>query len=103
MGLKGYGLWVMGQLDSMCRAPPRPSGSPQADPPSPSPRRSGAVRVAFFFVKADFEKPGFHFMGLKGWVTRRAFKRCGSTAFDLCSPTSFRCSSVRSRWFLSNS
>ena len=22
MGLKGYRLWVMGQLDSMCRAPP---------------------------------------------------------------------------------
>jgi hypothetical protein len=23
MGLKGYKLWVMGQLDSTCRAPPR--------------------------------------------------------------------------------
>jgi hypothetical protein len=23
MGLKGYRLWVMGQLDSTCRAPPR--------------------------------------------------------------------------------
>jgi hypothetical protein len=23
MGLKGYMLWVMGQLDSTCRAPPR--------------------------------------------------------------------------------
>ena len=22
MGLKGYRLWVMGQLDSTCRAPP---------------------------------------------------------------------------------
>jgi hypothetical protein len=28
MGLKGYRLWVMGQLDSTCRAPPRwPQGS----------------------------------------------------------------------------
>jgi hypothetical protein len=25
MGLKGYRLWVMGQLDSTCRAPPRAS------------------------------------------------------------------------------
>jgi hypothetical protein len=24
MGLKGYRLWDMGQLDSTCRAPPRP-------------------------------------------------------------------------------
>jgi hypothetical protein len=23
MGLKGYRLWAMGQLDSTCRAPPR--------------------------------------------------------------------------------
>jgi hypothetical protein len=23
MGLEGYRLWVMGQLDSTCRAPPR--------------------------------------------------------------------------------
>jgi hypothetical protein len=23
MGLKGYRLWVMGQLDSICGAPPR--------------------------------------------------------------------------------
>jgi hypothetical protein len=23
MGLKGYRLWVVGQLDSTCRAPPR--------------------------------------------------------------------------------
>jgi hypothetical protein len=26
MGLKGYRLWVMGQLDSTCRAPPRRRG-----------------------------------------------------------------------------
>jgi hypothetical protein len=31
MGLKGYWLWVMGQLDSTCRAPPRCSGT-QLDP-----------------------------------------------------------------------
>jgi hypothetical protein len=27
MGLKGYRLWVMGQLDSTCRAPPHGGGS----------------------------------------------------------------------------
>jgi hypothetical protein len=27
MGLKGYRLWVMGQLDSTCSAPPEESGS----------------------------------------------------------------------------
>jgi hypothetical protein len=26
MGLKGYRLWVMGQLDSTCRAPPQVQG-----------------------------------------------------------------------------
>jgi hypothetical protein len=26
MVLKGYKLWVMGQLDSTCRAPPQPRG-----------------------------------------------------------------------------
>jgi hypothetical protein len=31
MGLKGYRLWDMGQLDSTCRAPPRGSGA-QVDP-----------------------------------------------------------------------
>jgi hypothetical protein len=28
MGLKGYRLWVMGQLDSTCRAPPSPLLAP---------------------------------------------------------------------------
>jgi hypothetical protein len=30
MGLKGYRLWVMGQLDSTCSAPPRPGLEVQA-------------------------------------------------------------------------
>jgi hypothetical protein len=33
MGLKGYRLWVMGQLDSTCSAPPY---SPPPSPPLPS-------------------------------------------------------------------
>jgi hypothetical protein len=32
MGLKGYRLWVMGQLDSTCRAPPR-RRRPASQPP----------------------------------------------------------------------
>jgi hypothetical protein len=28
MGLKGYRLWVMGQLDSTCRAPPGTKNAP---------------------------------------------------------------------------
>jgi hypothetical protein len=51
MGLKGYRLWVMGQLDSTCRAPPRRSSRALARPAAP--RRSAAVQVAF--VKANFE------------------------------------------------
>jgi hypothetical protein len=35
MGLKGDKLWVMGQLDSTCSAPPRAAGG--------SPRRAGGV------------------------------------------------------------
>jgi hypothetical protein len=29
MGLKGYRLWVMGQLDSTCRAPPKVTTPPE--------------------------------------------------------------------------
>jgi hypothetical protein len=37
MGLKGYRLWAMGQLDSTCSAPPQPKrvvgGGGEAQPP----------------------------------------------------------------------
>jgi hypothetical protein len=39
MGLKGYRLWAMGQLDSTCRAPPPwpPGAPPQCPSPTPTP------------------------------------------------------------------
>jgi hypothetical protein len=41
MGLKGYRLWVMGQLDSTCSAPPSPPRRPgrARTPPGQSPPR----------------------------------------------------------------
>jgi hypothetical protein len=39
MGLKGYRLWVMGQLDSTCKAPPR------APPCRMSPRRGSTTQT----------------------------------------------------------
>jgi hypothetical protein len=41
MGLKGYRLWAMGQLDSTCRAPPRARG-----------------RARFVAVRVGFESKG---------------------------------------------
>jgi hypothetical protein len=41
--LKGYRLWVMGQLDSTCRAPP-----PIPPPPPPSP--GNGVRLENMFT-----------------------------------------------------
>jgi hypothetical protein len=50
MGLKGYSLWVMGQLDSKCRAPPRAA----------QPGRSGTSWIR----KANSETTAvFHFIG----------------------------------------
>jgi hypothetical protein len=74
MGLKGYGLWVMGQLDSMCRAPPQQvlcqrlvvvqEGVVVA-------HRLGA-EVHDVALQAAFErqtlKPVFHLIGYRLWV-----------------------------------
>jgi hypothetical protein len=58
MGLKGYRLWVMGQLDSNVQ-------SPTAAPAPRAPRRHGvAVQVAF--LKGKGLKPVFHFDRFKG-------------------------------------
>jgi hypothetical protein len=43
MGLKGYMLWVMGHLDSTCRAPPQPQHPPRLQPP----HRYVALQVEF--------------------------------------------------------
>jgi hypothetical protein len=50
MGLKGYRLWVMGQLDSTCRAPPRGAAHPHSvlgaqSNPRPGPRAVAAQVV----------------------------------------------------------
>jgi hypothetical protein len=68
MGLKGYRLWAMGQLDSTCRAPPR------AAPPSAPPRRSGTN----LHLKPQTLKPVSHLIGSRAetgrfqarWVNR---------------------------------
>jgi hypothetical protein len=44
MGLKGYRLWVMGQLDSTCTAPP--DVTPTRSPASDSARASAFSRAA---------------------------------------------------------
>jgi hypothetical protein len=49
MGLKGYRLWSMGQLDSTCRAPPRRrEGELQAGDPAPRCSAAGCIRKANF-------------------------------------------------------
>jgi hypothetical protein len=71
MGLKGYRLWVMGQLDS--------------DVPSPTaavPDRAVAVHVAF--LKLQTLKPGFALHSLEGWVTWR-FRRFQAMGHQLDS------------------
>jgi hypothetical protein len=61
MGLKGYRLWVMGQLDSTCSAPPRSPATPASSPGQTPPRRSGASCI----LKGTFET-GFSLYGRKG-------------------------------------
>jgi hypothetical protein len=50
MGLKGYRLWVMGQLDSTCRAPPPVPGLA----PRPASRGPGELRDVV--VQVEFER-----------------------------------------------
>jgi hypothetical protein len=82
MGLKGYRLWVMGQLDSTYRAPPplipaRPPPPPPlpSPPPPPPPQllppatpRDVALQVAF--EKANFETGFSHLIGYRLWVLK---------------------------------
>jgi hypothetical protein len=87
MGLKGYRLWVMGQLDSTRRAPPRrkvgtfhklyfPVETSLDDsrygvhgtnltPGSDTPYRGVALQVAF---ERQTLKPDFHLIGYRLWV-----------------------------------
>jgi hypothetical protein len=63
MGLKGYRLWAMGQLDSTCRAPPLPL---------PLSRALALALVQVVAVQVAFErqnlKPVFHLIGYRLWV-----------------------------------
>jgi hypothetical protein len=45
MGLKGYRLWDMGQLDSTCRAPPRHAEAADVRKGVKRPRRHGALHA----------------------------------------------------------
>ena len=66
MGLKGYMLWVMGQLDSTCRAPPQVAkarGEHAAD--EQVAHRDVALQVAF---ERQTLKPVFHLIGVRLWV-----------------------------------
>jgi hypothetical protein len=51
MGLKGYRLWAMGQLDSTCRAPPR-SCSGTGSSPGPGPRLATVVALSLHTCSA---------------------------------------------------
>jgi hypothetical protein len=85
MGLKDYRLWVMGQLDSTCRAPPRQRQQAvhrhlSAVILAPAPATATATAAATLATAAHlsvalqvaFErqvlKRGFHFIGYRLWV-----------------------------------
>jgi hypothetical protein len=59
MGLKGFSLWAMGQMNSTCRAPPRELAA----------ERAGHLGLA---LQVEFErqtlKPVFHLIGFRLWV-----------------------------------
>jgi hypothetical protein len=56
MGLKGYRLWDMGQLDSTCRAPPRLPRSSARARPTPSGTAPGGLT------------PGLSLPGVSDWL-----------------------------------
>jgi hypothetical protein len=96
MGLKGYRLWVMGQLDSTCRAPPdalRLLKLLQL-PLLLRVLRSHALaqllrRILDVAVQVECEskglKPAFSLYRLKGWSQARSSH--GSTGLNLYKPT----------------
>jgi hypothetical protein len=94
MGLKGYRLWVMGQLDSKCRAPPQgpergPQGGHDDRLEDAREHRAIALQVAFErqTLKPVFSLDRLWFMGLKGyrsWVM-------GQLDSNVQSPTVLRC------------
>jgi hypothetical protein len=70
MGLKGYRLWAMGQLDSTCSAPLRlehDAGDAvrDEDEHDHDSHRGVALQVAF---ERQTLKPVFHLIGYRLWV-----------------------------------
>jgi hypothetical protein len=99
MGLKGYRLWAMGQLDSTCRAPPRSATAAGRRLFNLNHRRNGVshqlthnlhLRHHRLDVTAQvvFEskglKPGDHFMGPR--VETRRLSSYGPAGFNLHKP-----------------
>jgi hypothetical protein len=96
MGLKGYRLWDMGQMNATCRAPPRHGYAPRLDAAVAvhalfhgnlrQDVRHQVVAVQVVFEKAKFETTFAHFIGA-GVGTRRFRALWRSTAFNVYSPT----------------
>jgi hypothetical protein len=60
MGLKGYRLWVMGQLDSTCRAPPQgPFASRPETPRSPPWRSDASIEGDSLLIGRRIHHPAF--------------------------------------------
>jgi hypothetical protein len=62
MGLKGYRLWVTGQLDSNVQSP---TGGPPPLHLAQHQRHGVALQVAF---EKQILKPVFHLIGYRLWV-----------------------------------
>jgi hypothetical protein len=63
MGLKGYRLWAMGQLDSTCRAPPREGlDAKRGELLALRLVLLGVARYKLTHLKGNFE-PGYHGSG----------------------------------------
>jgi hypothetical protein len=73
MGLKGYRLWVMGQHDSTCRAPPRVRSAGRGGGRAGDALRLRVVRERrVVALQVAFErktlKPVFHLIRYRLWV-----------------------------------
>jgi hypothetical protein len=72
MGLKGCRLWVMGQLDSTCRAPPRGFPLRQRARRAEARDVQHVLRTRAVALQVEFErqilKPVFHLIGFRLWV-----------------------------------
>jgi hypothetical protein len=84
MGLKGYRLWVMVQLDSTCSAPPRrtfpfhessgDTSSIARTAPAVASALSNSAAFPVVALQVAFErqilKPVFHLIGFRLWVRK---------------------------------